>query len=155
MTEHPMRKAERQLGREEAERILTEGEYGVLCTCGTEGEPYGVPLSYVYREGRISFHCAPAVGHKVAHLEQNARVCFTVVGKTEVLPAHFSTKYESAIAFGWAVLEEEGKVEALRALVRKYAPAFLEEGEAYIRRALERVAVYTIHVERLTAKGRR
>lgn len=153
--EYPMRKAERQLSCGEAERILTEGEYGVLSTCGTDGEPYGVPLSYVYREGCISFHCAPAVGHKVAHLAQNARVCFTVVGKTEILPARFSTKYESAIAFGRASLEEENKEEALRALIRKYAPAFLEEGEAYIARALARVAVYTIHVERLTAKGRR
>ncbi len=153
--EYAMRRVERQLSREEAERILAEGEYGVLCTCGEEGVPYGVPLSYVYREGVIYFHCAPGVGLKLAHLAQNGHVCFTVVGKTEVLPSQFSTRYESAIAFGTAVPEEDHKREALRALVKKYSPGFVAEGEAYMERAFDKVAVYAIRVERLTAKGRR
>ena len=155
MREYAMRRAERQLSREDAERILAEGEYGVLCICSEEGEPYGVPLSYVYQEGVIYFHCAPDVGHKLALLAQNGRVCFTVVGKTEVLPSRFSTRYESVMAFGSAVPEVEHKREALRALVKKYSPGFVAEGEAYMEKAFGKVAVYAVRVERLTAKGRR
>jgi len=112
-------------------------------------------LSYVYQEGVIYFHCAPGAGHKLAHLSQNSRVCFTVVGKTEVLPSQFSTRYESVMAFGLAVPEVEHNREALRALVKKYSPGFVAEGEAYMERAFGKVAVYAIRVERLTAKGRR
>ena len=152
---HDMRKSERQLGREEAEDILLHGEYGVLSTCGADGEPYGTPISYVYADGAICFHCAPGVGHKLANIAENPQVCFTVVGHTQPLPAKFSTIYRSAVAFGIAeALEGDAKRDALRRLIAKYSPDFTAEGEAYIARAFDRVGVYAIRISRLTAKGR-
>lgn len=153
---HEMRRSDRQLSREEAEDILRRGEYGVLCTCGADGEPYGTPLSYAYCGGKIYFHCAPGVGHKLANIAENPQVCFTVVGQTCLLPAKFSTIYESAIAFGTAhLVEGDEKRAALRALLAKYSPQYPEEGEAYITRAFDKVGVWAIHPTRLTAKARR
>lgn len=155
--QYSMRKQERQLGMEDADRILREGEYGVLSTCAMDGEPYGVPLSYVYQNGILYFHCAPGVGHKVVNLDQNPHACFTVVGKTEVLPEQFSTRYESTIVFGICrqVNDLEEKEGALRALVDKYSPQHREQGEAYIQRASSKVAVYRFVIEHMSAKGRR
>ncbi len=92
----------------------------------------------------------------MANLKENARVCFTVVGPTEVLPERFSTKYESAIAFGRATLAEgEEKRDWLRELGRKYCAGHEEAGEEHISRSWEHVAVGVIRIERLTAKARR
>ena len=45
-----------------AAAILREGSSGVLSVLGDDGYPYGVPLSYLYEEGRLYFHCAVS-GH--------------------------------------------------------------------------------------------
>ncbi len=151
-----MRRQDRALSRPEAEDILLQGEYGVLCTCGAEGEPYGVPLNYVYTGGCVCFHSATE-GQKLRHLQQNAQACFTVVGATRVLPQQFSTLYESAIASGRVsiVAEGERKRAILRALVSKYCPEHQEAGETYLRRAEEQVCVCALQVEQLSGKAHR
>lgn len=154
--EHAMRKKERQLSQQEAEDILRCGAFGILSTCAPDGEPYGTPLSYVYEEGKIYFHCAPMAGHKLENIASQPRVCFTVVTGVKTLPEKFSTLYASAIAFGTAALSsDDEKRRALRALIAKYSPDYKQEGEAYIARAFGNVAVYAIQIDRLTAKGRR
>ena len=150
-----MRKAERKLSFEEAQRILYEGEYGILSLQGEDGYAYGVPLSYVYKDDKIYFHCA-SEGKKLDCLAQNDRVSFCVVGKTEVLPEKFSTKYESAIVFGCASrVTGAEKDEALSALVEKYSPDFIAPGRDYIAKAKERTVVVRIEVEKISGKARR
>lgn len=154
MYTQPMRRSDRQLSEEEAYALLEAGEYGVLSTADAQNDPYGVPLSYALLNGKIVFHCAAGVGHKLANLAQNPRVCFTVVGKTTVLPEKFSTAYESVIVFGTAAPAED-PAAALGALARKYAPAYLEKSEAYIASSLKETGVYAVTVEKITGKARR
>ncbi len=155
MEEREMRFGQRELGRVASEDILRRGEYGILCTCGADGQPYGVPLSYVLLGDCIGFHCAP-LGHKCDNLAQNARASFTVVGATCPLPGQFSTRYESAIAFGAVCpVEGEAKRAILRALVEKYSPGFREKGELYLERDFDKVATYALHIEQLRGKARR
>jgi Pyridoxamine 5'-phosphate oxidase len=80
-----MRRKDREISEEEALHLLAKGEYGVLSTVGPDGSPYGVPLSYIYREGEIYFHSA-IEGRKVEHLCAGALASFCVVGATEILP---------------------------------------------------------------------
>ena len=94
-----MRRKDRALSKETAIQILKDGEYGILATCGEDRQPYGVPLSYVYHDGRIYFHGAKT-GHKLDNLSGSPKASFTVVGQTHVLQEAFSTAYQSAIAFG-------------------------------------------------------
>ncbi len=70
---------------------------------------------------------------KIDNLESNKSVSFCVVGKTEVLPSKFGTKYESAIVSGEAfeVFNDEKQV-ALEGLVQKYSSEFIESGAKYI-----------------------
>jgi len=150
-----MRRDDRQLANEEAIEILEKGEYGVLAVMGDEGYPYAVPLSYAMDEGAIVFHSAKE-GHKVDSVRLNAKCSFTVIGDTEVLPGKFSTKFESAIAFGKArELEGQEKVQALMALIRKYSPDFLESGEKYVMKSGKDTVVIKIDIETVTGKARR
>lgn len=67
MKVYPMRRKDRQAGEEDILRILKENVYGVLSTISEDGWPYGVPVSYVYEDGKIYFHSA-TMGHKVDNL---------------------------------------------------------------------------------------
>lgn len=151
---HEMRRKDRQLSEQDARQVLEQGEYGILSTADKSGIPYGVPVSYVYKDGIIYFHCAKDVGLKTANITVQPKVCFTVVGKTEVLSEMFSTRYESAIAFGTARRAADKRI-GLTLLQEKYSPEFTEEGIQYIEQSLSHVEVYEIKVEGLTGKGRR
>jgi len=147
-----LRRKDKQIAIEEAKKILTLTEYGILSTVGTDGQPYGVPLHYVYRNNAIFFHCALA-GHKLDNLESNPKVSFCVVGDTEVLPAKFSTNYISVVVMGKAS-ESQGheRSDALVWLLEKYSPAFLEEGKNYIKKMDTATKLIRIEIDHVCGK---
>ena len=118
--ERKMRRADRAISDSEAKSILEKGEFGILSTVSSEGQPYGVPMSHCYTGNVIYFHCA-LEGHKLDNLSNNSRVSFCVVGKTEVLPESFATRYESASVFGKEFeLTGDEKHKGLLEIVKKY-----------------------------------
>ncbi|MEL7610223.1 MAG: pyridoxamine 5'-phosphate oxidase family protein [Bacillota bacterium] len=149
-----MRRKDRRLSEEDAMAILLNGEYGVLSTVGGDGTPYGVPVSYAVGEGKIYIHGTAEGGKKARNIEGNPKVCLTVVGKTEVLPEKFSTKYESAIVFGTAALSQTPEA-GLQLLMDKYSSRFKETGMKYLQKAMPETAVYEICIEKITGKARR
>lgn len=150
----PMRRRDRALSEEAAVQILKDGEYGILATCGEDGQPYGVPLSYVYHDGRIYFHGAKT-GHKLDNLSCSPKASFTVVGQTRVLQEAFSTAYRSAIAFGEVFpVEEPYQGAALMMLAEKYCYDNLTNAESYIQKMLGHVGVYCMEIQHLTGKAR-
>jgi uncharacterized protein len=152
---HPIRRADRALSSEATLQILKKGEYGTLSTVSPDGQPYGVPVSFAYAGNALYFHCA-VEGHKLENLAANPRVSFCVVGATEVLPGQFATCYESAVAFGAACeLSGDAKRTALKELLKKYSPDFLEKGEKYIASDIEKTKVFMIEIEALSGKARR
>lgn len=150
-----MRRKDRELSGEEAMKILREGEFGVLSTMGRE-YPYGVPVNYAVADRFIYLHGTCEPGQKAENMSLNGNVCFTVVGKTEVLASQFSEKYESVIVLGKAeTVDGEEKQKALEALVEKYSAAFRETGIKYIRSDIDKVTVYRIEMEQITGKAHR
>jgi nitroimidazol reductase NimA-like FMN-containing flavoprotein (pyridoxamine 5'-phosphate oxidase superfamily) len=96
----PLRRKDRALKEDEALEILAKSNYGVLCVF--DGNyPYGIPVNYVYEDGLIYIHSAKE-GHKIESIRSFDRVCFTVVGSSQVMENGFSTKYESVVVFGTA-----------------------------------------------------
>lgn len=149
-----MRRQDKALHGKDVEQILLDGEYGVLSTVDRDGQPYGVPLNYVFMNGCIYFHCA-LVGHKLDNIAANEHVCFTVVGRTEVLPAEFSTGFESVVLFGTAeVVCGEEWHKALLGLLEKYCTGHLEAGRKYIEQHAKQTKVVRIDIERLTGKAK-
>ncbi|GAA0729497.1 pyridoxamine 5'-phosphate oxidase family protein [Clostridium malenominatum] len=150
-----VRRQDRILEEKDAMEILKNGEYGVLSMVGENGYGYGVPMSYTLVDNSIYFHCA-VEGFKLDSIQKNNNVSFCVVGKTQLLPEKFSTKYESSLVFGKAyeVIEEE-KEKALLSIIEKYSPEYLEAGAEYIKKAAHRTKVIKIVIEKVTGKTRK
>jgi len=151
----PVRRKDREVSSEEAIKLLDSAEYGTLSTIGKDGQPYGVPLSYAYKNGCVYFHCALS-GQKLDNIADNPRVSFCVVGKTKVLPDQFGTEYESALAFGVAseIFGEE-RHNALVLLLKKYCQDFIEEGKQYIELMDKVTKVFKIEISHISGKARR
>jgi len=150
-----LRRKDREISTEAASELLTAAEYGILSTVGADGEPYGVPLNYVWRDQHIYFHCATS-GHKLDNIAVQPRVSFCVVGQTRLLPEKFSTAYESAIVFGRASeVQGEERSAVLVWLLEKYCPDYIEEGKAYIPREDQVTKVVKIAVDQVCGKARR
>ena len=96
-----MRRKKQQLAPERVEEILSRRTAGTLAVLGDEGYPYAVPLSYVYHNGRIYFHCAKA-GHKLDAIRGCDKVSFCVIDQDEIVSAEFTTYFRSVIVFGRA-----------------------------------------------------
>ena len=152
---HELRRKERALTEPEAWELLERGEYGILSTCDPDGQPYGIPLSYCLSDNAVYFHCA-VEGHKLKDFAADSRVSFCVVGKTEVLPDQFATRYESVIISGRAaeVFGEEKQL-ALEGLLTKYCAGFRAPGLDYIAVKLELTRVFRVGIEVICGKARR
>ena len=150
-----MRRKDREIDIKEAITLLSQSNCGILSTIGKNGQPYGVPLNYVYKDNSLYFHCA-RTGHKLENIENNPKVSFCVIGKTNVLPAEFTTEYESVIAFGLASeTQGEERISALQWLMEKYSPEFIEEGKKYIEKKNNATKVIKIKISHISGKARR
>lgn len=149
----PMRRFRQELTAEECVQVLERGTHGVLAVLGDEGYPYAVPLSYVYRAGKIWFHCAKT-GHKLDAIRKYDKVSFCVVDQDRIVPEEYTTYFRSVIAFGTArVLEDPWeKRQALAALAAKYSPDQEEGRSEEIRAQFSNVTMVEFTVERMTGK---
>ena len=132
----PMRRHRQQLSQWDCAAILSRGTSGVLAVAGDGGYPYAVPLSYVYQEGTLFFHCAKA-GHKLDALRRCSKASFCVIDQDQVVPPEYTTYFRSVIAFGRVrVIEDEAQMRAaIELLARRYFPQDSAENR---RRAIER-----------------
>ncbi len=150
-----MRRSDRAISRDEALILLKQAEYGILSTVGEDGCPYGVPLSFALIGETLYFHSAME-GRKLDNLTNQPCVSFCIVGNTQVLPARFTTAFESVIVSAKAseVFGSE-KQAALEALIDKYSAAFKTEGMAYIEKSQAKTRVIRLSIESITGKARR
>jgi nitroimidazol reductase NimA-like FMN-containing flavoprotein (pyridoxamine 5'-phosphate oxidase superfamily) len=147
-----MRRKKQVLSKEECELVLERGTSGVLAVLGEGGYPYAVPLSYVYTDGKIVFHCAKQ-GHKLDAIAKNDKVSFCVVDLDDIQPERYTTYFRSVIAFGRArVLEEEEKRVAIEALAAKYTPDDPEGRKQEIEREYRALCVVAIEIDHLSGK---
>ena len=154
-----MRRANCELNRESAEKILREGLYGVLSLSGDDGYNYAVPINYAVEGNKIYFHSAKT-GHKLDAMKNNDKVSFCVVGHHEVVAEEFTSYYVSAIAFGRIKIisdnEDPEKRHGLELLADKYSPnESLENREKEIGGKLNALVVPILEIEHLTGKAAR
>lgn len=109
-------------------RFLQEALIGFL-GLADGGEPYVVPLNFVWWNGCVYVHGAEE-GRKINIIQRNPRVCFTVsehIGTmVHPVPAKTSTAYMSVMLFGKAeiVSDLDEATDALRQLLGKYVPGY-------------------------------
>ncbi len=160
-----MRRFEKAIpGAGEMQEILSQATVGYLGLCD-EGNPYVVPLNFVYLDGRIYFHGA-AQGRKIEILQRNQRPrVFFVATESKGFgvaesPCKIGSRYRCVMASGWArrVTDEGEKLRALTALLGKcvpdggYRPLTPEMVDGYRSRLGSLTAVVAIEVEEMTGK---
>ena len=149
-----MRRKNQLLPQEEAEAILRQGTSGVLSLLGDGGYPYGVPLSYVYHNGKLYFHCAKA-GHKLDAIRRNCHASFCVIDQDQVVPQKYTSYFRSVIVFGSIkILEDEQEKRAsVEKLAIKYAPEDTQAGrQAAIDREWDLLCMLEMDIEHMTGK---
>lgn len=149
----PMRRKRQALSAEACADILTHETHGVLALGGGD-YPYAVPLSYVYSDGVLFFHCARE-GMKLDRARQDNRASFTVVAEDHVVPEAYTTYYRSVICFGQLaeIMDDDEKRAAIEALGRKYAPHESADHLAEeIRRHWSALCILKLTPERITGK---
>ena len=131
---------------------MRDATAGVLSVIGDDDYPYGVPVSYIYRDGSIYFHCA-VTGHKIDAINKSPKVSFCVIDQDVIVAKENTTYYRSVIAFGKArLLEQPEKLEALRYFAEAYNPTHHEERERSLGRDLSPMAMIEIKIEHMTGK---
>ncbi len=148
-----MRRKDRERDQEFAFMVVDKCEYAVLSMVDQKGKPYCIPISIVRENENIYFHCAKD-GKKVELMRKCPNVCMTFVGNTYREKDKFTTKYESAIAYGIAqeVYLEEEKVIALRMLCERHTPTNMENFEKEIAKSLSKTAVWKVTIDSITGK---
>ena len=148
-----MRRKRQQLPEEEAISLLSQATSGVLSLLGSDGYPYGVPISYVYADNKLFFHSA-VNGHKIDAIRHADKASFTIICKDEVHPETFTTHFRSVICFGHVrvIDDADEKLHALRLLGERYNPGDERALDEEIKKSGSHVAVIELDIEHITGK---
>lgn len=149
-----MRRSKQIMTESEYEKILKNATHGTLSLQGDNGYPYCVPLSFVYDNNKIYFHCA-VEGYKNDCIKANNKACFCVVAQDDIIPQKFTTAYKSVIVFGKLRFLEntKEKTNALLLLAEKYCPKETKEStSAEIDGSINRTAVLELTCQHISGK---
>lgn len=147
-----MRRVKQLLSPEDTAAVMDRCTNGVLACLGDEDYPYAVPLSYVYFNGKIYFHSAKA-GHKIDAVTKYPKVSFSVIDEDTIVSKEYTTYFRSVIAFGKArIVEGDEKLEAFRALVKKYSGDVPEDDRNNEIEGCTHAHIIAIDIEHITGK---
>lgn len=135
----------RDLSKEECLNLLSAARYGRL-GLAKDAQPYVVPMSYVFADGRIYLHSRGG-GTKTDFASANPRVCFQIDSLDK---GHWS----SVIAFGLARLSDD--IEAKQRMFDAFTARGQggHGGKKFSREELERMpmTVWEIEIEEMTGR---
>ena len=147
-----MRRNRQLMSTGDTDSVLKRCSNGVLACLGDDDYPYAVPLNYVYHNGRIYFHSARE-GHKIDAMLKHPKISFAVVDEDTILSERYTSRFRSAVVFGKArIAEGEGRLEAFRALVKKYSEDQPEEDKRRTIDNCTRALIVAIDIEHMTGK---
>jgi nitroimidazol reductase NimA-like FMN-containing flavoprotein (pyridoxamine 5'-phosphate oxidase superfamily) len=153
-----VRRTDKLMSEAQAEAMLAATYSGRLETVGADGQPYCVPLLYVWLDGEVFMHGTGARGHLRANVEHEPRACFEIDEPGEVFDygrfeCDSTVAYRSVILFGHVRLVEDVDVKArfCDALMAKYAKPERDRPRGFYPR-LGLIAVYALKPERITGK---
>ncbi len=134
----------KNLDKNETQKLLKEQKLGHLGCVLESGEPYVVPVNYLYKDDEIYIHCLP--GQKLDALRANAKVCLQV-DKIED-----SCRWQSAIAFGEfrEVKRMNEKIEILKGFSARFKHLTPVEAMSEEQWNLGGLVVFRLDIKRIT-----
>jgi hypothetical protein len=145
-----MRKASREMDAAFALEVLDKAPYITVSFTRPDGIPYGVPLSLARTDERTFYFHAAMEGDKLDCIAANPTVALSAVTKCAptVGPKDnsFTLQFKSAMAVGKAALvtDKNEKIEALRAICRRFLPHHMDAFDDAIARSIDHTAVVKI-----------
>ena len=148
-----MRRKDREMDKAFALAVADKCEYAVLSLITPDGRPYAVALTVVRDGENMYFHCAME-GEKIDCMRENPEGCMVCVGNTELVPEHFTTKFESAVIKGKLseVNNETEKIHALKILCERHTPTNMHDFDNAIKQSLSRTAIWKMSIDEITGK---
>lgn len=155
------RHAERARDAEAAEAILCAGRVAHVGFSDGSGQPYVLPFTYAYEDGRLYLHGARA-SRMVRLLRTGTPVCIEVTLLDGLVASRsaksHSMNYRSVVVFGTAeaVTNETEKRAVFERMTARYFPDRLAGRDYLPARAgeLRAVELLAVRVEELSAKAR-
>ena len=149
-----MRRKKQLLPENETIEILSAHTSGVLGVNGDDGYPYTVPVSYIYKDNKLFFHCAKE-GHQIDSIKKDDKVTFCVIDKDDVVQEAFTTHFRSVIVFGRAriLTEDSERKHAMDIIVQKYSPDYIGESRQAIESSWARLCLVEVEIEHMTGKA--
>lgn len=149
-----MRRSEKATDMYRAEELLKSCDFGVLSVNGDDGYPYGVPVNYVYDDGKIYFHSTSASSHKIEAIRKHEKVSFTIVTEHDLIQEKLDTMYTSVIVFGRARIlnsNEESRM-ALKLLLKGLSPDLAARTEEIYKAEEGKFVMVEIRAEHISGK---
>ena len=103
-----------ELNKTDAEKLIEKCNFGHLACVLKKGEPYLVPINYLFLEGNIYVHTLP--GKKLNALRANGKICL------QVDEIQNDCRWQSAIAFG--EFEEINEPQQRLKILQKFSEKF-------------------------------
>lgn len=131
------------LNEKDALDVIKANRVGRL-GCIVEGEPYVVPINYLFKDGGIYGHSL--MGRKIRALRTNPRACLQV----DQIESDF--QWQSAIAFGLfeELRDQKERAQVLRKLLARFPLLTPVESVLSIDAATPEVIVFRINLNRVT-----
>ena len=138
------------------EEIIRKCPYCIVGITDLEGNPYAVPMNFVYQDGVIYLHSGPE-GSKVEMVTKHPQVCITFCEGHELVYMHrqvacsYSMKSRSVICRGKVhfVEDMEEKRRVLDMLMKQYT----ENECKYAEPAVRNVKIWEVKVEKISCRS--
>ena len=159
----PMRRSDRVMTKEDTLEVVRNCQWAVLSMVNGKkeyplglGSPYAIPVSPVFLDGCIYFHCA-LNGHKIDNLKNDNRVCLCCVGQAENDEKAFSVAYTSSLVYARAIEVEDWmeKEKALLAICEKFAPSQKDRMQGCVADQVNHTAIWRLELLDMSGKQRK
>ena len=149
-----MRRFKQQVSLDECKEILKSEKRAAFSVIGDDGYPYTIPINFYYDEAdnKIYFHGAKD-GHKIDAIQKCNKVCLTTWNQGFKKEGCWEWNSTSVVVFGKVKLLSDTDIieDRLRKLAIKYYPT-IDEVEAEMNSAVNRVQMFAIEIEHMTGK---
>lgn len=146
-TEQTSARQSLRMSDEEVAAFLDEGRRAQVATCGADGWPHVVPLSYLLLDGQVAFWTD---GHsqKVTNLRRDPRISVLVERGNSV------QEFRAVLLRGYADIDDDyaRSVAAGRALFSRYSPVPPpDEALEHVRTLAHQRVVVRVRVEKVVS----
>lgn len=118
----------------------------------SRGEPYVVPLNFVYSEGIVYFHCA-LEGRKIEAMRANPGVCLEFDTMHGVSVKKQTTYYTSVVAWGDAVFVSD--ISTVKQILEMICMKYLDCSPEITEDMAEGTCVVSIRINSVTGREKK